>query len=208
MKKMNTVLLKITEKNLKKQAKKAAEIILNKGIIAYPTETSYGLGCLTSDLKLIKKLARVKKQPLKKPISVLVSTKKMIKENFKTNQTTKKLIHKFFPGALTLISEKKKNKMNGLIQDKIAFRISSNKFAFYLTKFVGEPITATSANIHGEPNIYDFKKLFKVFNNKINCVCDAGKLAKIKPSTIFDCETKTLIRKGPIKEKEIEKVLE
>jgi L-threonylcarbamoyladenylate synthase len=201
------LILQIREDNIKKQAKLAASMLKLGKIIVYPTETSYGMACIASKPELVKKLASKKKQPLNKPISVLVSSKKMIKENFELNKTAKKLIHNFFPGPLTLICKKKKNKLKGLPQKKIAFRISSNEFAFNLTKYCNEPITATSANFHGKGDVYDSIELIKLFSNKIDCICDAGKIPKIKPSTIFDCEEKKILREGTIKEKEIKKVL-
>ncbi|MBN2127834.1 MAG: threonylcarbamoyl-AMP synthase [Candidatus Diapherotrites archaeon] len=201
------LILQIREDNIKKQCKLASSMLKAGKIIAYPTETSYGLACLASNPQLVKKLAKIKKQPLNKPISVLVSSKKMIKENFELNETARKLIHNFFPGALTLICKKKKGKIKGLKQEKIAFRISSNEFAFLLTKFCGEPITATSANIHGNKDNYDSVKLIELFANKIDCICDAGKIPEIKPSTIYDCKEKKILREGNITKKQIEKVL-
>ena len=107
------------------------------------------------------------------------------------------------PGPLTLICEKKKDMLKHLPGSTLAWRISSNKFAFSLSQYCSFPVTATSANIHGFPDTYDSNELRKIFSGKIDAIIDAGKLPEKIPSTIYDCVNGKILREGSIKEKEI-----
>ena len=131
---------------------------------------------------------------------IIVSDFKMANEYFNFDKNSLDLAKKYWPGPLTLILNKKgKNKGKG-----IAVRVSNNKIANQLTKKLGRPITATSANISGQDlcyNIFDAIKQFK--NNKIkpDIFLDAGILPKNLPSTIIDARNKKIkiIRQGKIK---------
>ena len=177
------------------------------GTIVFPTETSYGLGADATSRKAVEKMAAVKQQPEAKEISVIISSLKQIEKYWIVTKETKKLVEKFFPGPLTLVARKKKNKLNWLGRKTIAFRVSSNKIAFEICRRFGKPITATSANIHGKPAIYSGKKVIKEFAGKAALIIDAGNLKKRKASTLFDVEGREVLRNGKIKEKEILKVL-
>lgn len=171
-----------------------------------PTETSYGLATLASDRKAVQKIHRVKKQPTKKAVSIIAPNIKVAQRYGVLTKDTKRLVKKFMPGPLTLVVPAKKTARH-LGGKTIAFRISSNKFCQTLCKKLNDAITATSANIHGEPDIYSSKKAQHIFFGKALVVVDAGILPKRRPSTIYDVTTGKLLRKGEISEKEIKKAL-
>ena len=173
----------------------AVDVIKSSGLVIYPTETSYGLGCDATNENAIKKLYKIKKR--NKPISIIVADLKMAKKYCIIDDYTKKIIKKFMPGPLTLIV-KKKNLPDILSKETIAFRISSNKIATELSKKSGKPITSTSANISGLSSIYSINKLKKTFDKKVDLIIDAGNLKKRKASTIYDIKKRKFLRIGDI----------
>ncbi len=187
------------------QTRIAIFVLKKKGVIVYPTETSYGIGCRISDLNSVKRIREIKKER-KKPFIILVSSKEMAEEFAEINSQAKKLFEQF-KGHLTLIVPKKESVPDQVSEKKIALRISSNEIAKEIVKEINEPIISTSANLSGEKAIYSFEKAVKVLGKKVDFILDAGKLKEEKSSTIYDLKEKKVLRKGKITEKEIEKAL-
>ncbi len=177
---------------MKYSISKAVDVLKQGGVVIYPTETCYGLGADATNPFAIRKVYKIKKRPFDKSISVIVSSKEMIKDYACLNPHAEELMDRYMPGPLTLIV---KNKVfpDILCGDMVAFRISSHPVARKLVCSFGKPITATSANISGGPNPYDCPDL-KGVDYKI-CV---GKLKETPPSTIYDTINKKVIRQGPI----------
>ncbi len=193
--------------SLKETARQADSALKSGKTIVFPTETSYALGADATNENAVRKIAKIKQQPQSKEVSVIVSSLKQIKKCCKISRETKKIAEKFFPGPLTLVVPKKKNALPWLGKKTLAFRVSSDKTAFEICRKFGKPITATSANIHGKPPIFSGKEAIKEFSGKCSLIIDAGKLKKRKASTLFDVQNKKVLRKGPIKEKEILRAL-
>jgi len=186
---------------------KTAVFVLKKnGIIVYPTETSYGIGCKISDVNSVKKIREIKNDR-KKPFIVLVSDKKMAEGIAEISGEAEKLMEKFMPGALTIVVPSK-NVSEKVCGKTIALRISSNEIANEIVKELNEPLISTSANLSGEKPIYSFKKAVKVFGKKVDFILNTGELEETEPSTIYSVAEKKVLRKGKISEKEIEKALE
>ncbi|MBU2100155.1 threonylcarbamoyl-AMP synthase, partial [Candidatus Micrarchaeota archaeon] len=127
------------------QVKTAVFVLKKNGIIIYPTETSYGIGCMVSDIDSIKRIRRIKKDR-KKPFLILVSSKKMAKEYAEINSEAEKLIDGF-KGHLTLIVPAKEKIPSEVSKKTIALRISSNETANAIVEGINEPIISTSANL-------------------------------------------------------------
>ena len=184
--------------------KKIINVLKKGGIIIYPTETAYALGCDITNLKAIKKIYKLKKRIKKKKLTAIVSDITMAKKFGKISKHEEKLIKKFMPGPLTLIVPKKK-KFPDLANTEFVFRISSNRTARKITRLLENPIISTSANLSGQKPIYNISKIKKQFEGKVNEIIDSGNLKKQKVSTII--KNGKIIRRGPIKKKDIEKVL-
>jgi L-threonylcarbamoyladenylate synthase len=205
---MKTKIIKIDLVNPNpKIIKKVAKEILKGKVVIYPTETSYALGANALDKKAVEKIYKIKKEPTKSNILVIVSDLKTAEKYGVINKNAKKLVKKFMPGPLTLIVKRREN-FPKLTNKDFVFRISSNKIAHLLAKEAKVPITATSANIHGKPSIYSSKEVKKEFNGKVDIILDASDLKKVKPSTIIDVKGRIkLIREGPISFKKIKEFL-
>jgi len=204
-----TIISKIeTKEKFIKTVKIAVKIMKSGGLIIYPTETCYGIGCDATNTKAVKKIYKIKKREKKRDMTILVSSKRMIKKYVKITKKIEKLMKNFMPGPLTIIAKRRKNNFLANKGNTIAFRISSNKLATNLVKNLKKPIISTSANISKERPIYNIKKIIKIFDKKVDMIIDLGNLKKVKPSTIIDMSNnENIIRRGPISREEILEIL-
>lgn len=193
--------------NEKAIIEKAARIMKEGGTLIFPTESSYGLAVDATNEIAIKKIPLVKQQPDDKNVSIIASDLLQAKRFGKISSEAETLAKKFMPGPLTLIVEKQQGIPEALAEKTIAFRISSNRVATGLCKQLGNAITATSANLHGRPNIYSGKEAIKEFNNRVHMIIDAGELPHNQPSTIYDTINHRVLRYGPISEQQIKQAL-
>lgn len=184
--------------------------IYDKGdLIVYPTETLYALGANPFNIKALERLFEVKKRPKNMPISVAVSDIEMMKSLAEVNKLAEKIYEKFLPGPVTLLLKKKGNVSDLLVSgdDKVAIRVPSHPLALKIIDIVG-PITATSANIHGNLEPKNIDIALGQLGEKVNLYLDCGECQYKKVSTIVDvalCSTK-IIRKGVIPPEEILKI--
>lgn len=184
------------------------EIINKGGIVIFPTETVYGIGTNGLDANAVKKLYNIKKRPLNKPISLLVSDFDMI--NKITKNITKKeyeLMEKFFPGPLTIILEKEDIVPDIVTAntDTVGIRMPSNKITRKLIQYAGAPIAAPSANISGEPSNTNLDNLINIFKNSVDYYINGGECKIGTASTIVKVidEVPYILRKGSITEEQI-----
>ena len=183
------MLVKITENNLKVVLQKAVEILKKGGIIAYPTETFYGLGAKYDNEDSLKKLYELKKRPEEKPMPLIIGTGEILPMiAASVNTSASALMDKFWPGPLTLLLNAKEGLSNYLTANtgKVAVRIPGESIALHLAKEAGFPITATSANISGMLPADSAKAVITYFEDKIDLIIDGGKTPGGLPSTIVD----------------------
>ncbi len=192
---------KISQKEMINQA---VMILKNGGVIAYPTDTTYGLGVDATNVNAISKVYKIKGRDFRKPIHVVVSDIKMAKKFAYIDKKTMVFFKKFLPGPLTLVLKKKKTVLDELTANlkTVGIRIPESKIAIEIVKKFKKPVTTTSANLSGLPACYSLKEILKQFENSklINLILDAGDLPKIPPSTIIDLTGKKpkVLREGPI----------
>lgn len=187
---------------------KAKKIILNDGVIAFPTDTVYGLGCSAFSEKGIETIYNLKGRDTKKALIVMIpknyDLKTLVKE---VNDSAKKLMDKFWPGALTIIFKSNKaiplNATGGL--DTIGVRIPDSKIATDLIDYIGIPLCTTSANISGEKSPVNAEEVKGYFEGKLELIIDGGICDKQIPSTICDMsgEDIKLLRIGTVSEEDI-----
>ena len=180
----------------------AATLLKNGGLVAFPTETVYGIGANFLNKETIKKLYEIKKRPFNKPFTVHISTLRTIAEmGCEISPFADHLIRKFWPGPLTIILKGK----NG----KVGFRMPRNGIAKDIISKSGVPVVAPSANISGEKPPTRADEILNNFDGKIDLVLDSGKTEFGKESTIVDLTSfpYKLIREGAIPESEIREIL-
>lgn len=191
--------------------KEPAEIIKNRGIVVFPTETVYGIGVNSLDENAVKKLYNVKKRQLNKPISLLVNSIEMI-EQVARNITDLEyaLMKEFFPGPLTIILKKKALVPNIVTAnlETVGIRMPANEIALKLIEYTGVPIATSSANISGKPSEITLKDIMKDFDGQANYFIDGGQSEIGIASTIIQIvegETK-ILRQGSIPKEQIKAV--
>jgi L-threonylcarbamoyladenylate synthase len=189
---------------------KAAEIVLNGGVIAYPTDTVYGLGCDPFNEASLKKLLEVKRRT-GKGLPVLAVDIENAKRIALFSKIAEEIANKMWPGSLTLILPKKESLPSivtaGL--NSIAVRVPNHKIALNLIKLCGGLIIGTSANISGEKPCVTAEEVYNQLNDKIDLILDGGKTPLMKPSTILDLtiDVPKILREASITAKEILSIL-
>lgn len=204
-------ILKIdTDNSEEKILTRAAEIILSGGVIAYPTETFYGLGADATNEKAIKKIFAVKGRDFKNPISLIIGQTDDIYPLVKNiPESAKKLMAAFWPGALTIIFQAANNVSPLLTagSGKIGLRVSSHPIALKIVQKLKKPLTATSANLSGMSECSLASEVAGQIGDKIDAIIDQGKTQGEEASTVIDvtCDPPVILREGAISRKTIGK---
>jgi len=204
---LKTKIVALNGKNFSEAVEIACSVFRAGGIAVFPTETCYGLGCVATDEKAIRKVFAAKKRNPKKALPIIVSNLNMAGRFASLDSCAVRLAKIFFPGPLTLVCEKTAAIPDCLSSDGIAFRVSPNRFVAAVVERLGVPIVGSSANFEGEPEIYSGAKAAEKFSGAADLVVDAGLLEKNVPSTIFDCRAKKILRKGAVSVAEIFRAL-
>ncbi len=186
--------------------------LLKEGdIIAYPTDTVYGLGCDPFQASGIIKLFEAKGRDSNKAIAILIGS--IEQARFITDHMTDmalRLCEQFWPGGLTVIVPRK-NSLPELISntDRIGIRIPDHPVALKILNEYG-PLATTSANLSGKPNTRTAQEVYKQLESRVPLILDGGECPGGIPSTVVDCsnDEPVILREGPISEQEIRKTLE
>ncbi len=183
---------------------KVITILKNDGIVAFPTDTVFGLACLCSEFA-IKKVYEAKGRDFNKPLPMMCSGKAMINTVAYINESSEKLIDKFMPGAITIIFNKKDDVADYITGGKktIGIRVPDDEWILKLIDKLQEPILVTSANISGNGSLLKWNDVYECMNDKIDAiVCEDAR--GDKASTIVDCSNDIkILREGPISKEEI-----
>ena len=183
--------------------KQVRDIFKEGGMIAYPTETFYGLGVDPFNEAAVNKLFKLKARDPDKPISILIKDEKMLLELVEEIPSSAEILRKkFWPGPLTIIFKAKKIIPSVITGNtgKIAVRISSNPITQKLLEIIDSPITTTSANPSGKKSPVTAGEVADYFGDKIDLIIDGGLLSGKLGSTIVDATEEKLkvIREGEI----------
>lgn len=198
----------VNEGNFQEAVEGAAGVLSKGGVIAYPTETLYGLGAVLSREDALERIRRIKGKA--EPILVLVSGEEMAERYVEVDERARLLMKKFWPGPLTLIlrakpgvAEKVRAGSSGL-----GIRMSSDQFAQALVERAGEAVTSTSANRSGKEPMAGALEIEAEFGAELDLIVDAGNRTG-KASTVIDLlgEKPRLVREGQIQWKELQPVI-
>jgi len=191
---------------------RAVEILRSGGLVAFPTETVYGLGADASNAEAVKKIYAAKGRPRNHPLIVHLGSAGQLGEwASEIPETGKRLAERFWPGPLTLIYKRAPH-VNALVtggQDTVALRVPSHPVAQALLGAFGGGIAAPSANRYGRVSATTAEHVRGEFGNAVDCVLDGGASDVGIESTIVDVsgERPALLRPGSITSREIEAVL-
>ncbi|MEE8317343.1 MAG: L-threonylcarbamoyladenylate synthase, partial [Candidatus Omnitrophota bacterium] len=179
--------------------KEAAEVLRNGGLVAFPTETVYGIGVNLLDQRAIDRLYSIKKRPRSKLFTVHISRFEALDDlGIVLSERAKTIIHKFWPGPLTIVAFNKKG-------EKIGIRMPRNKIALALISEAALPIAAPSANISGGKPPTSGREVYSEMKDSIDILLDGGATQICKESTVLDVTTSpfTVLREGVISKEEI-----
>lgn len=211
---MKTKLIKIEDTGHIKEEEltEAAQIIRDGGLVAFPTETVYGLGANALDEQAAKKIYEAKGRPSDNPLIAHVSSEQELNPLVKgIPEAAKKLMEAFWPGPMTLIFPK-----SGIVPygttgglDTVAVRMPSDPVARALIRLAGVPIAAPSANTSGRPSPTTAQHVWQDMEGKIEMILDGGPVGIGLESTIVDVtgEIPTILRPGAVTLEMLQEVL-
>jgi L-threonylcarbamoyladenylate synthase len=196
---------------MEKLVERAIRILKNGGIVAFPTDTIYGLGANAFDEDAVLRIYEAKVRPRNFALTLLLadtSQIKLVAENIP--KMAWKLAEKFMPGALTIVLNKSMAVSNMITGEgnTVAVRIPNHPVPIALVKGLGAPITGTSANISGGNNPLTAEDVFKQLRYRVDMIIDGGRCPIGVSSTVLDLTTNPpkIIREGAISRDQLKSV--
>lgn len=182
---------------------RVASFLKDGQVIAYPTETIYGLGADVFNRKAVKRIYDLKSRDYTLPISILVADLRMLHEVVSdVSDAALSLMRRFWPGPLTICLPAAAGFPKDLITStgKVGVRMSSHPVAAAIVAAFGRPITTTSANLTGFPPSLSVRHVQKYFGDRIPCIVDGGECDPSRGSTVVDVseEAMRVIRDGAV----------
>jgi len=156
-----------------------ADSLKNGGIIAYPTDTTYGIGCSILCKKSIERIYQMKMRERSKPFSFICSSLSEVSHYARVSNRAFKLLKRYLPGPYTFVLEATREVPDLLLtrQKSVGIRIPDNRICLDLVAALGNPIITTSANISGEDPVGDPRVIEDTFGNQLDFIIDGGVLA-------------------------------
>jgi L-threonylcarbamoyladenylate synthase len=190
----------------------AAQAIAQGGVVAFPTDTVYGIGCDPYCVRAINTIYQVKGRAQQKALPLLLSgQEKLSLVTSALPGAAARLGERFWPGALTLVV----SRAEGLPEElgggsTIAVRVPAHDDLRAFIEACGGAIASTSANLSGQPDALDAGQVADYFGESIDMIVDGGRVEGGVPSTVVDCtvEPPAILRQGAVSESAIRAVLE
>lgn len=174
---------------MEKQIREAVKVLKNNGVIAFPTDTVYGLGANILSEEAVKKIFEIKKRNKKKSLSICVSSIFMLKKFAIVDKKSEIIIKRLLPGPFTFILPKTDKVPDYICKNTIGIRIPENKKALDIVNNLKIPITCTSANVSGEKDISDYKNIGLDVDFIVK-----GKCKYKSPSMVLDLVSNRILR--------------
>ena len=168
---------------------RAAEILLDGGLVAIPTESFYGIAVDVRNEDAIKRLFSAKGRSDNSPVLILIDAAESLAPYVKRiPPVATRLIEKFWPGGLTLVfmAGSKVSPLLTAGTQKIGIRLSSHPVATALARAIGAPISGTSANITGQPGCRNAQEVMERLGSEVDLILDAGETPGKVGSTVLD----------------------
>ncbi len=199
----------MTKVVLENQMNEICDVIQKGGIVAFPTETVYGVGIHFDDEEALERLMEAKNRDYSKAITLMVADKRDISQYAYISPQAQKMIDQFMPGMITLIFKKKESVRDSMTNGKstIGIRIPDSEFVLSLLKKVG-PMLVTSANLSQHSNTTSTQEVLNQLDGRIDLVVD-GKTSDNIASTVVDVSQDEIkiLRAGKITKEQIEEAI-
>ena len=192
---------------------RAAQLLKHGQLVAFPTETVYGVGALALDKEAVERLYAAKNRPAGKAFSLQIADINMLPQVAAyVPQMARKLMDRFCPGPITVILPKASNVPELVTggRNTVGIRIPDNAVALALLRAVGAPLAVPSANISGHLSPKNGAQVYGDMAGRLSMILDGGSCSIGKESTIVDCtgSRPVIVRQGAIPEAEIMAALE
>src|ERR1035437_4532447 len=173
------------------QIDQAVKVLNQGGIVIFPTDTAFGIGCKIDNENAAQRLFRIRNRPESQAVPVLVSDLEMARKYIEeiSEDVIKKLVNPYWPGALTIVLKANKEKIFDLVRgggEKAGIRTPNHPTILEIIKKVGVPVLGPSANFHGESTPYKFEDLSLRLTSLVDYVVK-GECSVKQASTVIDC---------------------
>ncbi|KHE69210.1 L-threonylcarbamoyladenylate synthase, partial [Halobacillus sp. BBL2006] len=190
----------------------AAQLLRNQHVVAFPTETVYGLGADATNEEAVQRIFEAKGRPSDNPLIVHVADIEQVEELAQNiPERAYQLMEAFWPGPLTLVLESNgvaaKNVTAGL--STIGIRMPDHPLALALLRNAGKPLAAPSANRSGRPSPTEAEHVWQDLNGRVSGILDGGATGVGVESTVLDCTSQppVILRPGGVTKEDLEKIL-
>ncbi len=177
--------------------KEIIEVLNKGGIIIYPTDTVYGIGCLINFPNSIEKVFEIKQRPKTNPVLIMIKNLEMLREYAEFSLKEEKILKKNIKKPVSFVIPIKQGKIPGIVNNNgntVGVRLPNTRFLKKLFKEIQYPLITTSANISGKPFPEKFKEIDKEILKNVDLAMKGRNLSG-KPSKIVDLKTGEVIRK-------------
>jgi len=191
--------------------RKASKIVNKGGLVIYPTDTVYGLGCNPFNVVAVKRVFKVKGERINKPLPILAPDIEHIEKIAYMNERARKIAERFWPGPLTLVVPKKPT-LPSIVTcgiDSVGVRIPNHKVTTQLIMLCGKLLVGTSANKTGEKPPKTAQEAIAQLGAQVDLILDGGPTPIGQESSVLDLtsEKPRMLREGPVKLADVLKVL-
>ena len=193
------------------QLDEASEILKRGGVIAFPTETVFGLGVVYDNKEAYDALVSVKRRPPEKPFTLMLADPEEIEKYAELTNVSRALVKAFMPGQFTMITKAKEGLPSWCIspEGNVGIRIADYPLIRDLIRKTGKPLLVPSANRSGEPPANSAKEVEEVFKNDIDAVIEGSSTSKVPSTVVLVKDSFThVFREGVVTIDEIKKVIE
>jgi L-threonylcarbamoyladenylate synthase len=193
------------------QVDRAIEILKNGGIVAFPTDTVYGLGGDVFNVQAVERIYQLKQRSRHLPLPVLLADLAQLADIVASvPEIARYFMKRFWPGGLTLVLPKKDTLPDIITagSNKVAVRIPDHAVPVSLIRGLGAPIIGTSANISDKPSPVTADEVDQQLGSQVDLIIDMGRCPGGLESTVVDVtdEIPVILRRGVISEEEIKKI--
>ena len=199
--------------DIKQQVETGISVLKQGGIVAFPTDTVYGLGACADIAHAVERIYELKERPRSMALPLLLAhTCQIGKVACGVSDIAWLLARSFLPGALTLVLPKSDSVLDIVTGGgmTVAVRIPAHPIPIALIEGLGASVVGTSANLSGQPSPLTAEGVYSQFGNKVDFVIDGGRCPGGRESTIVDVsgETPVILREGAISGEELKRVCE
>lgn len=185
---------------------RALDILHRGGLVAYPTDTVYGLAALPTDDKAVRRLFEAKRRPLDQATPLLIASPADLRALVaEVPEVAQRLIAAFWPGALTIVLPKASSFRSLAVGETVGLRVPDHPVPRELVRRLGAPITGTSANASGAPEPLTAQDARAQLGDAVALIIDGGRCPGGRPSTVVDCTVvpPRIVREGAISREEL-----